>query len=91
MLTWYVLIFEKSMMRSSRSPWCDEEWNAPLKPLSGYVRFEASRPSLNAKTRVKSEANASACRSNISLTCSENESGTPIGAPGSSRGSPLRL
>ena len=38
-----------------------------------------------------SDANASACRSNISLTCSANESGTPIGAPGSSRGSPLLL
>ena len=38
-----------------------------------------------------SDAKASACRSNISLTCSSNESGTPIGAPGSSRGSPLRV
>ena len=38
-----------------------------------------------------SDANASACRSNISLTCSSNESGTPTGAPGSSRGSPLRV
>ena len=38
-----------------------------------------------------SAANAIACRSYISLTCSVNESGTPIGAPGSSRGSPLAL
>src|SRR5258705_440318 len=30
-----------------------------------------------------SDANASTCRSNISLTCSLNESGTPAGAAGS--------
>ena len=38
-----------------------------------------------------SDAKATACRSNISLTCSSNESGTPIGASGSSRCSPLVL
>ena len=67
-LTWYLLIFAKSTMRSSFSWWCDAEWNAPLKPLSGYTRFDASRPSLKAKTRVRSDANATACKSNISFT-----------------------
>ena len=56
---------------------------------SRKTRFDTSRLNLNEKMRVVSAANATACRSNISLTCSSNESGTPIGAPGSSRGSPV--
>ena len=51
----------------------------------------ASRPVLNEKTRVMSDWNASTWKSNISFTCSANESGTPIGASGSSRCSPLEL
>src|SRR5258708_23952292 len=47
-------------------------------PLSGYERPDASRPSLNEKTRVESDANASAIRSIMMCTCSSNESGTPI-------------
>ena len=62
-----------------------------LTPLSGYARLEPSRAILNEKTRVMSAANASTCRSNISFTCSSNESGTPTGASGSWRGSPLAL
>jgi hypothetical protein len=42
---------------------------------------------LNEKTRVMSAAKASAWMSNISLTCSSNESGTPAGAPASWRDS----
>ena len=64
-------------------------WNAAVEPLGAKTRFETSRLNLNEKMRVVSAANATACRSNISLTCSSNESGTPIGAPGSSRGSPV--
>jgi hypothetical protein len=45
-------------------------------------RDEASRPILNEKTRVISAAKASAWMSNISCTCSANESGTPAGALG---------
>ena len=76
-------------MRSSRSRWCEPVWNGAVDPLAANTRFETSRLNLNEKMRVVSAANATACRSNISLTCSSNESGTPIGAPGSSRGSPL--
>src|ERR1041385_6079847 len=51
-----------------------------------------SRDNLNDETRVIPDANASACRSNIIRTCSsKSESGTPIGAVGNSRGSPLEL
>ncbi len=38
-----------------------------------------------------SVCSASTCRSNSSFMCSENESGTPAGASGSARASPLRL
>ena len=55
-------------------------------------RFELSRPSFERRRHAStSDANASTCRSNISLTCSENESGTPTGASGSSRVSPLQI
>ena len=78
-------------MRSSRSWWCDAVWNAFGELLGPNTRFETSRLSLNAKSRVMSDAKASACRSNISFTCSSHASGTPIGAPGSSRASPLEF
>ena len=58
-------------------------------PLSGYARVDASRPVLNENTRVMSDSNASTWMSNMSFMCSANESGTPNGASGSSRGSPL--
>ena len=57
-------------MRSSRSPWCEAMWKPVVTPVSGYTRFETSRLNLNANTRVTSDANATACMSNISLTCS---------------------
>jgi hypothetical protein len=82
-----VLIFWKSVMRSSRSRWCEPVWNAALDPLAAKTRFETSRLNLNEKMRVVSACERHRLRSNISLTCSSNESGTPIGAPGSSRGS----
>ena len=66
-------------------------WNAVGDPLGPNTRFDTSRLILNANTRVTSDAKATACRSNISLTCSSYESGTPIGAPGSSRASPLEF
>ena len=53
------------------------------------TRLLTSRLILKANTRVMSAWNASTCRSIISLTCSSYESGTPFGAPGSSRASPL--
>ena len=77
------------MTRSSRSPWCDAGWNGCSEPLSGNTRFCASRPVLKVMMRVMSDWNASTCRSNIRRMCSENESGTPAGASGSSRSSPL--
>ena len=55
------------------------------------ARPEPSRPNLKENTRVVSEMNACSCRSNISFTCSSHESGTPAGALGSSRVSPLVL
>ena len=64
-------------------------WKPVFTPLSGYDRPEASRPSLNEKTRVVSAANATAMRSINTCTCSSNESGTPIGASGNWRSSPL--
>ena len=87
--TRYLLILLNSMIVASRLPWCDVGWKAPLDPLSGNTRFCASRPVLNEMTRVRSVCSASTWMSNISFMCSENESGTPAGASGSSRASPL--
>jgi hypothetical protein len=75
----------------SAAPKCEALWKPASTPLPGYTRPEPSRPILNEKTRVVSDANARSCRSNISFTCSSHESGTPAGAPGSSRVSPLML
>ena len=86
---WQILL--NSRMAFSRPPWCEAGWKARSDPLSGKVRLEASRPVLKATTRVVSVSRASTCRSNMSRMCSENESGTPGGAPGISRGSPLVL
>ncbi len=91
MLTWYWLIMLKSRIAASRPPWCDAGWKPLFVPLSGYARLDASRPVLNENTRVMSDWNASTWKSNISFMCSANESGTPIGASGSSRASPLEL
>ncbi len=66
-------------------------WNGVLIPLSGNTRLLVSRLILKDDTRVTSDEKASTCRSNISLTCSSHESGTPNGAAGSSRSSPLAL
>src|SRR5438093_318269 len=46
MLTWYLLIFAKSRMRSSFSWWCDAAWNAHLQPLSGNARVADHRQRL---------------------------------------------
>ncbi len=54
-------------------------WNGVLNPLSGNTRLLVSRLILNDDTRVTSAEKASTCRSNISLTWSSHESGTPIG------------
>ena len=54
-----------SRTRSGFSLWCDTMWNAPVEPLSGYTRFDVSRPSLNENTRVISERNAIICKSII--------------------------
>ncbi len=89
--TRYLQILLNSMIRSSRLPWCEAGWNGWFDPLSGKTRFCASRPILNEMTRVMSVCSASTCRSNSSRMCSENESGTPAGASGSARASPLRL
>ena len=87
----YCAIWLKSRMASSLLPWCEAGWNGVVVPLSGWIRFEASRPILNETTRVMSVWKASTCRSNISSMCSAKESGTPAGASGSSRCSPLEL
>ena len=70
-------------------PWCDVGWNGRSSPLSGYTRLVASRDSLRVKTRVMSVWKASTCRSNMSCKCSVKESGTPAGASGRARSSPL--
>jgi hypothetical protein len=49
----------KSRIAGSRPPWCDAGWKPLFVPLSGYARFDASRPVLNAMTRVVSDASAS--------------------------------
>ena len=63
------------------------------RPFEPALRIRAIGPvaaqSLNVTTRVASVRKASTCRSNISRTCSENESGMPGGAAGNSRTSPL--
>ena len=52
-------------------------WNGVLIPLSANTRLLVSRLILKDDTRVTSDEKASTCRSNISLTCSSHESGTP--------------
>src|ERR1017187_5575840 len=71
-------------MRAGFSLWCDRVWNGVLTPLSGKMRLLVSRLILKAETRVISAAKASTWRSNMSFTCSSQESGTPSGAEGSS-------
>ena len=57
----------------------------------GNVRVLSSRDMIMLNTRVMSAWNASACRSNISLVCSSNESGMSVGRSGSSMSHRLRF
>ena len=66
--TWYRLIFDMCAIRSGRLPWCDSGWCASGTPICGYGRALCSFEIMNVMTRVRSDWNASSCRSSISAT-----------------------
>ena len=60
-------------------------------PLAGYTVLLTSFAIISVPTRVRSAAQASASKSNISFACCSKSSGTPAGLAGTARSSPTFL